>query len=149
MGLDLRRLSDEQRRKIGTGFWERVHKNYDGSSCWRFGPTRPYPAWRSGVVWWEGQTLSATYFSYALHHGRIERGMFLWRACGIANCVNPAHLMYRPYLAMQEWFANRPRLAPAQVQEARHLYFDQGTNIYQLCERYGLMDQEMRQVLNA
>jgi hypothetical protein len=102
---------------------------------------------QAGAVNWQKKMWPASYFSYALHHGRIETGMYLWRACGIANCVNPTHLVYADYTTMQQWFANRPELSPPQVAELRRLFFTEGEPIHRLMTRYDLMDREVRKLL--
>lgn len=100
--LDLRHLTNEDKGRVQKSFWANVHtKRSDG--CWRFGQQRPLMPRRAGHVYWCGTSWSAHRFSWALHHGSLEEGLYLWHSCRVMNCVNPAHLIYGCREEMLAW----------------------------------------------
>lgn len=145
--LDLRRLSEEDKNRIEEVYWARIHRNYGGSTCWRFGLLYPDPLRSASTVKWHDVKFPAFYFSYALHHGVIRKGYYIWHTCGILNCVNPAHIMYGDYAKREAWYNNRPQLTGDQLAELRRLYRDQHKNIPELRAIFGLTDREVRRHL--
>lgn len=144
--LDLRELSSEDRQKIEADFWPKVHRNRkDG--CWRWGYKTPQLPHRMGMFVWKNEQYPAHRFMWALQYGVVYKGTYLWHTCGIANCVNPAHLAYGDYEKMSDWFEQRPQLTPDQVKEIRHLYRQEHKPLHELREQYGLLDRELRKVL--
>jgi hypothetical protein len=76
---------------------ERFHKKYEikDSGCWIWtGGTRPNG---KGVLypkhWNENKkAIGAHRFSYIIHHGIIEDGIYVCHKCDTPLCVNPEHL---------------------------------------------------------
>lgn len=76
---------------------ERFHKKYEikDSGCWIWtGGTRPNG---KGVLyprhWNENKkSIGAHRFSYIIHHGIIEDGIYVCHKCDTPLCVNPEHL---------------------------------------------------------
>lgn len=104
--LDLRHLTEEEREHIERTFWTHVHKKgYKG--CWRYGYNRPLMHHRAGNIYWRRNRWGAHRFSWALHYGVLEEGMYIWHTCGVANCVNPDHLLCGNRVDMRGWRAER------------------------------------------
>ena len=88
-------------------FWKNVVKQEDG--CWIYGSNISYGT--IGLGGQRGKTVSAHRFSYELHNGKIQTGLYVCHKCDVKQCVNPNHLYAGTYEDNIQDAIDRDRLA--------------------------------------
>jgi transposase-like protein len=89
-------------------FWSGVEKT---ETCWLWGGKK-YPNQYGTISLGVGQKALSTHrYSYMLHKGEIEPGLFICHKCDVKNCVNPDHLYAGTHEDNTKDIVDRERIA--------------------------------------
>lgn len=140
-------------RSVSERFWLKVKKS---AGCWEWcgagsakGPGNFNPG---------GRTVSAHRFSWELHYGRVDDGLWVLHKCDNPRCVRPDHLflgtaqdnvddMYSKQRAIVGSAHARAKLTESDVREIRRAHGD-GVQQKLLAARFGVCKQVVNRIVH-
>lgn len=139
-------------------FWEKVNV-IDAESCWEWEGSGNGEGY--GRLRVSGKGVVAHRFSWEIHFGKIDDGLFVCHHCDNPACVNPNHLFLGTnqdnMIDMVKKGRNSPRrgvknnkakLTPDKVRKIRSLYREGELSQYAIAKMFGVGQPCIKDVVN-